>query len=213
MSKILQELNGVAEKGYAVFNKKIANTKKEVLGVRMPLLRKMARNLDYDDLKNEDSNIYEIVMLQGLTCAKKSYEELKILLPSLVQNFDSWAFIDSVVPSCKGIKDDIEKAKYELFPLCSDGEFFRRFYIVMVMNFCPLDEYAMQNVKRLENDEYYVMMAIAWYISVLFTFNFDLGMEYMKNFSPTVQRMAIQKGLDSFRLSKEQKTYLKLLKS
>jgi hypothetical protein len=56
------------------------------------------------------------------------------------------------------------------------------------------------------------MMAIAWYISVIFTYDFNAGVEYMKNFSPLVRKMAIQKGIDSFRLSKEQKQYLKSLK-
>lgn len=213
MNKILEELNGVAESDYAVFHSKIANTQKKILGVRMPLLRKMAKSLDYDDVRTENVDVYEVVMLQGLTFAKKSYEQLKVLLPEVVKNFDSWAFIDSVVPSCKAIEQNIDKAKHELFPICFSGEFFRRFYIVAIMNFCPLDGFAMSKVKELENGDYYVMMAIAWYISVIFTCDFDLGVEYMKSFSPTVQKMAIRKGLDSFRLSKQQKQYLKSLKN
>ena len=212
MSKILQELNGVAEYDYAVFNKKIANTNKTVLGVRMPYLRKMASRLDYSEVENEDANIYEIAMLQGLTFAKRSYEDIKNLISAVVKDFDSWAFIDSVVPSCKDLKTNIDKAIDELFSLCTDGEFFRRFYIVAVMNFCPLDSKAMQNVKKMENSEYYVTMAIAWYISVIFTLDFNEGVGYMKSFSPAVQKMAIRKGLDSYRLSKEQKSYLKSLK-
>ena len=42
---ILQELNGMADNGYAVFHSKIANTKKRILGVRMPLLRALSKKI------------------------------------------------------------------------------------------------------------------------------------------------------------------------
>ena len=77
------------------------------------------------------------------------------------------------------------------------------------MDFCPQNERAMDKILLLQTGEYYVDMAIAWYISVLFTLDFKQGLAYMKNFSPTIQKMAVRKGLDSFRLTKEQKIYLK----
>jgi 3-methyladenine DNA glycosylase AlkD len=210
--EILQELNGVADKSYAVFHSKIANTKKRIWGVRMPDLRKISKKISYKDVANESEDIYEIVMLQGLTMAELSYEEIKELIPIVVKNFDSWAFVDCVVPSCKSIKNNVDVAVDELFELCNTTEFFKRFYIVFVMDFCPLSSFAMNKILQLKTGEYYVDMAIAWYVSVLFTLDFELGLEYMKNFSITIQKMSIRKGLDSFRLTKEQKNYLKSLK-
>lgn len=206
---ILQELNGMADKGYAVFHSKIANTKKRILGVRMPLLRALSKKISYDDVKNESAEIYEIAMLQGLTMAKLPYSDIKRLIPKVVKDFDSWAFIDCVVPSCKSIKNNVENAVDELFAICNNTEFFKRFYVVFVMDFCPQNERAMDKILLLQTGEYYLDMAIAWYISVLFTLDFKQGLAYMKNFSTTIQKMAVRKGLDSFRLTKEQKIYLK----
>ncbi|MBO5224517.1 MAG: DNA alkylation repair protein [Clostridia bacterium] len=211
MSEILQKLNGMADSGYAVFHSRIANTKKRILGVRMPDLRKISKTLCYDDVKNESTEIYETVMLQGLTMAKLSYEEIKNLIPTVVKNFDSWAFVDCVVPSCKSLKTNVERAQIELFEICNVTEFFKRFYIVFVMDFCPTSSYAMDKIKQIKTGEYYVDMAIAWYISVLFALDFKLALVYMQSFSPVIQKMAIRKGLDSFRLTKEQKIHLKSL--
>lgn len=211
MNGILQELSGMADNGYAVFHGRIANTKKQILGVRMPSLRKLSKRLSYADVENEDTGVYEIVMLQGLTMAKLSYEEIKSLIPTVVRNFDSWAFVDCVVPSCKSIKQNIDKAVSELYDICNTTEFFKRFYIVTVMDFCPLSRVAMDKVAKMQNGEYYVDMAIAWYISELFTLNFELALEYMNRFSYTIKKMAVRKGLDSYRVSKEQKSRLRLL--
>ncbi|MBE5732606.1 MAG: hypothetical protein E7353_06155 [Clostridiales bacterium] len=210
--EILQELNGMADSGYAVFHSKIANTKKRILGVRMPLLRKFSNKISYEDVKNESVDVYEIVMLQGLTMAKLSYERLKELIPRVVKTFDSWAFVDCVVPSCKSLKKNVDIAIDELFELCNTTEFFKRFYIVFVMDFCPQNKLAMEKILKIKTGEYYVDMAIAWYISVLFTLDFELGLKYMQNFSQTIKKMAIRKGLDSFRLTKEQKSCLRSIK-
>ena len=210
--EILQELNGMADSGYAVFHSKIANTKKRILGVRMPLLRKFVNKIRYEDVATESVDIYENVMLQGLTMAKLSYEKIKELIPCVVKNFDSWAFVDCVVPSCKSLKNNVDVAIDELFEICNSTEFFRRFYIVFVMDFCPTKKLAMDRVLQFKTGEYYVDMAIAWYISTLFALDFELGLEYMQNFSQAIQKMAIRKGLDSFRLTREQKIHLKSIK-
>ncbi len=206
---ILQELNGMADNGYAVFHSKIANTKKRILGVRMPLLRKLAKTIHYNDVANASVDIYENVMLQGLAMAKLPYEKIKELIPIIVKNFDSWAFVDCVVPSCKSIKSNVDVAIDELFDICNTTEFFKRFYIGFVMVFCPQNKRAMNKILKLKTGEYYVDMAIAWYISVLFTLDFEQGLKYMENFSTTIKKMSVRKGLDSFRLTKEQKIYLK----
>ncbi len=210
--EILQELNDMADNGYAVFHSRIANTSKRILGVCMPILRKIAKKIDYDNIQYESADIYEIVMLQGLTMAKLSYEKIKKLMPNVVKNFDSWAFVDCVVPSCKGIENNVDVAIDELFEICNTTEFFKRFYIVFVMDFCPQNKRAMEKILKLKTGEYYVDMAIAWYISKLFTLDFDSALSYMGNFSCGIKKMSIRKGLDSFRLTKEQKNYLKSLK-
>jgi hypothetical protein len=106
----------------------------------------------------------------------------------------------------------VDVAIDDLFEICNSTEFFRRFYIVFVMDFCPTKKLAMDRVLQLKTGEYYVDMAIAWYISTLFALDFELGLEYMQNFSQAIQKMAIRKGLDSFRLTREQKIHLKSIK-
>ncbi len=213
MSKLTTELNGVADCDYAVFHSRISRTQKKLLGVRMPVLRQMAKKLSYFDLKDEDGGIYEIAMLRSLALARLSYEQILANLDDVIACWDSWAFTDAVAPSCTALRKQAERAERDLRYLLSKGTFYKRFYVVFVMTACPQNAEAIENVAALASGDYYVDMAAAWYISVLMTKDFDFSLSYLSRFSSSVQQMAIRKGMDSFRLSKEQKQILRRLRA
>jgi len=67
---ILEELQRLAEEDYKAFNNKIIPTKQTTLGVRLPILRKMAKRIAKEDsidfVKSDKQNIYEMIMLEGM---------------------------------------------------------------------------------------------------------------------------------------------------
>jgi 3-methyladenine DNA glycosylase AlkD len=113
--KLLELARGNEE--YAIFNKKIINTKKEVLGVRTPDMRKLAKslakNLNFRDilkfLQNLNKNIYEEVFLSGLLIAYSKFtDEEKIKLTKLyLSNVDNWALVDVFVSTFKKIDENL----------------------------------------------------------------------------------------------------------
>jgi len=67
---VLEELQRLAEEDYKAFNNKIIPTKQTTLGVRLPILRKMAKRIAKEDsidfVKSDKQNIYEMIMLEGM---------------------------------------------------------------------------------------------------------------------------------------------------
>ena len=67
---VLEELQRLAEEDYKAFNNKIIPTKQTTLGVRAPILRKMAKRIAKEDsidfVKSDKQNIYEMIMLEGM---------------------------------------------------------------------------------------------------------------------------------------------------
>ena len=77
-----------------------------------------------------------------------------------------------------------------------------------------LDEKHLNLLLSIKSDEYYINMAIAWYLATALSSRWDLVIPYIENqkFSKWVHNKAIQKANESYRITKEQKEYLKTLK-
>ena len=79
---VLKELKSLAEEDYKAFNRKIIPTKQTVLGVRLPILRKIAKRIAKEKaiefIKLDKQNIYEMVLLEGMVLSylDKSFKEL-----------------------------------------------------------------------------------------------------------------------------------------
>ncbi|MCD7937640.1 MAG: DNA alkylation repair protein [Tannerellaceae bacterium] len=103
--QITQELQTLAESNYKAFNEKLIPTKYEVLGVRMPALKKLAKALATypeveDYLENAEYKTYEHVLLYGLVLGQMknlSPEMLFRYLDPLILRFDNWAHVDCVI--------------------------------------------------------------------------------------------------------------------
>ncbi len=69
-------------------------------------------------------------------------------------------------------------------------------------------------VAEIQSEEYYINMMIAWYFATALAKQWDTVITYLeeRKLSPWVHRKTIQKAIESYRITKEQKTYLKKLK-
>ena len=158
---------------YAAFNQRIVNTKMPVIGVRVPDLRRLARELapdmsaaDISKLLTVQNESFEYVLLCGLliTHARLDDQTAIDLTKQYLPHVDSWAHIDIFVEKKRRFASEAWW-DFALECLQSEAEFTVRYGVVSLMtNF--LDEAQIDRVfaalRNVKHDGYYVKMALAW---------------------------------------------------
>ena len=222
--EITSQLFKMQDKEYSAFQARIIPSveKEKIIGVRTPQLRSFAKTLD----KEEDTESF----LQSLPHKYFEENQLHAFVISLekdfgkcashVENFlpyiDNWATCDQLSPKA------FKKEKEKLLPyikkwIKSERVYTIRFAIGMLMqhfldeNFC--DQYASM-VAKIKSDEYYVNMMRAWYFATALAKQYDLILPYIeqKKLDAWTHNKAIQKSIESYRITADQKSYLRTLK-
>ena len=193
-----------------------------VIGVRIPELRKMAKRLSTqenigDFLENLPHRYYDENQLHALIISeikdyKSCIDEMERFLPYV----DNWATCDSIAPKIfRKHKDELlEKIKEWIE---SKKTFTVRFAIGMLMkHFLDEDfntEYP-ELVATVRSEEYYINMMIAWYFATALAKQYESIVPYIENkrLDPWTHNKAIQKAVESYRITDEQKEYLKSYK-
>ena len=216
--EFLEKLQNISSKKYKVFNEKIVNSSKVVIGVTTPKMLEIAHLILKNDYKSflESCKFkyFEDTMIYGFVIAKLPYLEFLKYLPIYLSNVDSWAHIDSFVCSLKFIK-----ANYDNFlNIVLNGidfakDFALRFYLVCLMNFYLKEELLdkiFEILEKCDGKGYYNDMAIAWLISVSYVKFKDKTFDFIKNckLSSFTLNKSISKIKDSFRVSREDKILL-----
>ena len=223
-NEILQRLFALQDMTYKDFQAKLMPTvdKETIIGVRTPLLRKLAKELAkregigayLDDLPHQyydENNLHGFILCEDKDFAR-TVERVDAFLPYV----DNWATCDLLSPKV------FAKHKAELLApiqrwLASDRTYTVRFGIEMLMShyldadFAP--EYPVW-VAAVESGEYYVNMMIAWYFATALAKQYDAVLPYLteRRLSTWTHNKTIQKAVESYRITDEQKAYLKLLK-
>lgn len=227
INEIRQELQNLTDEEYQKFNQKLCpDTKKKMLGIRVPALRKLAQKIvkEYDwkeFLKHADYNCFEEVLLQGFVIgyAKIEIEEKLQLMKWFVPKIDSWAISDIFCPTLKIKPKDLPKVWDFILPyLNSTREFDVRFAVIMMLDYYLTEEYVDQVLERLDpisHDGYYVKMAVAWTIAEIgIKFN-EKAMHYLQtqnHLDLFTFNKALQKMRESYRIDEKQKEILKEMK-
>ena len=158
---------------YATFNRRIVNTKMPVIGVRVPDLRRLARELapdmsaaDISELLTAQNESFAYVLLCGLLITHVRIDDQTAinLTKQYLPHVDSWAHIDTFVEKKRRFAGEIWW-DFMLECLQSKAEFTVRYGVVSLMtNF--LDEAHIDQVfaalRDIKHDGYYVKMALAW---------------------------------------------------
>lgn len=223
-NRILDELRALSEENYKAFNKKIIPTKQDVLGVRLPVLRKIAKRIAKDDglafVKVEKGNVYEMIMLEGLVLSylNNSFSELLPLTEKFLDKVDNWAQIDSTVCDYKKLTKEKEEVLAVVKRwLHSEQEFVVRAGLVILLAHYVEKE----NLKlifslsqQVGHPGYYVHMGNAWLISVCMAKYPEETIIFFKDnrLDDKTHNKAIQKSRESYRVSKEHKTLINTLK-
>jgi len=208
---------------YAVFNKKIINTKKEVMGVRTPDMRKLTKELTHDVTQDDilelfkqvNKDVYEEISIIGalIGYAEISDVEKIRLIKKYLELVDNWAHIDSFVTRKMNSDEWWEFAKN---CLKSPKEFVVRFgVIVMMENF--LDNKHIDDVLKeqlqIKHDGYYVKMGVAWLYATAAVKYYEKTLDSVVKLEPWTQRKALTKMIESYRFTPEQKTEIRELRA
>ena len=192
--RIIAQLANLAQgnETYAAFNKRIVNTKMPVIGVRVPDLRRLARELapdmsaaDISKLLTVQNKSFDYVLLCGLliTHARLDDQMAIDLVKQYLPHVDSWAHIDIFVEKKLRFAGEIWW-DFVLECLRSEAEFTVRYGIVSLMtNF--LDEAHIDQVfaalRNVKYDGYYVKMALAWLYATSAVHFFELTLAELEN--------------------------------
>lgn len=197
--------------------------KHTVIGVRMPDLRKFARafaqNGAYDTFLNTlPHDYYEENNLHMLLIAEvRDYPLCVRLLNRFLPFVDNWATCDMTVPKC--FKDHKCELRGEIGRwLQSEHGYTVRYGIEMLMKLYLEEDFSTEYpkmVSQVRAGEYYVDMMAAWYFATALAKQWDAALPFLEDarLSPSVHRKAIQKAIESCRITAEKKAYLKTLRN
>ncbi len=220
---IREQLEELSEEKYRDFTASLTPGKKNILGVRLPLLRKLATEIVKGDwrtyLKEAGDDTMEELMLQGMVIGscKADMEEVAKLSATYIPKIDSWSVCDSFCTSLKITKKHPEQM-WELMQeyLKSDREYEIRFGVVMLLyyltpEYAPL---AFEHFDRIKHEGYYVKMAVAWVISMYYVNLPEMTLNYLMNNSldDFTYNKALQKIMESLKVDKTTKEMIRSMK-
>lgn len=209
---------------YRDFHAKLMPTvnKEKIIGVRTPALRVFAKKYGKTDEAKEylqmlPHQYYEENNLHGLLIEQiKDYdtclEELERFLPYI----DNWATCDML--AVKVVKNHLDTFIDEVYRwMESDHAYTIRFGISMLMRYYLEDAFQMEypeKVAQIRSEEYYVNMMRAWYFATALAKQYDKILPFIEKQKLDVwtHNKTIQKAIESYRITPEQKEYLRGLK-
>ena len=203
--------------------------KSTVIGVRIPAIRAFAKELldraykegDFSELDAflsdlphsffEENNLHAFIV-SGIRSFDECIKATEVFLPFV----DNWATCDSFRPTC------FAAHKNELLPyinkwIISEKPYTVRYGIELLMLYFLEEDFSEEyprTVSKIRSDEYYVNMMVAWYFATALAKQYEAVITYLEErvLSPWVHNKTIQKACESFRITAEQKLYLKSLK-
>ena len=222
--KIRIELEKIAEENYRIFATKLIPNVDNLLGVRLPRLRKIAKKiaqLDYEYyLAMDDPLYFEEVMLQGMIIGeiKLPWNERSRYVKHFTSKINNWSICDSFCCGLKFKASEKEIVWQFLQPyFASDAPYDIRFAVVMLLFHFVNDEY-LQKVftlfNQIKNDDYYVKMAVAWAISIYFRELPKLTMAYLQKnqLDDWTYNKALQKITESLKVDFNTKIIIRTMK-
>lgn len=224
--KVKIDIKDMADEKYRNFHSNLCPGTENIVGVKIPILRDYAKKLNKEYtleqiLSEVEEEYYEETMLKGILIGLNKNEDIEKIL-KYVQEFipkiNNWAVCDVFCGGLKITNKNKERVwnfiqKY----LQSDKEFEIRFGLVMILGYYIDEKYLSRDFEifdRITNEEYYVKMAKAWAISIALVKYYDQTLEYLKNtnMDKWTYNKAIQKAIESYRITDSQKQYLRELK-
>ncbi len=212
---IEERLFALQDTKYREFHRRLVPTATEdyIIGVRMPQLRALAKEVDAEPFlaslphRYYEENQLHAILLSGVKDYDLCLHEVERFLPYV----DNWATCDGLRPRCFAKHTD------ELLPfvqrwLASEHEYTVRFGIGVLESYF-LDKAfrreQLQWVAAIGREEYYIKMMQAWYFATALAKQWEATLPLVPTLPEWVRRKTIQKACESFRVSEDHKWVLR----
>ena len=221
--EITARLFAMQEENFADFQARLMPgiPRERIIGVKTPALREIAKSLSADACREfmyclphtyfEENNVHTFIINK-----MRTYDEAVAAVEAFLPYIDNWATCDQLRP--RVFKRNTEKLMERIRVWLQSGHTYTvRFGIGMLMS-CYLDdefkpEY-LEMAASVRSREYYVNMMTAWYFATALAKQYDSALPYIENRRLDVwtHNKAIQKAIESRRITDEQKRVLKAMK-
>lgn len=223
-NEIREQLFRQQDKEYAAMQIKILPTVKadRIIGVRTPALRAFGKVLYRDE--NRDAFLADLPhayfdedQLHAFVISEeKDFDRCIRMVEAFLPYIDNWATCDQLSP--KAFRKNPERLLPFIRKWIQTKEVYTvRFAIGMLMRYYLDDRFSLEYpeiVASVRSEEYYIRMMIAWYFATALAKQYDAVLPFLekKTLEDWTHNKAIQKSLESYRITPEQKVYLKTLK-
>lgn len=224
LEKIRKILLENSDEKYRKFSSSLIPNTDNLLGIRIPFLRKFAKNIAKtcaeEFLREKNCEYFEETMLQGMviglvkTDIAQRFELIKDFLPKI----KNWSVCDCFCCGLKFTKDNRKEVLEFLKPyIKSENEYEVRFAAVMLLDYFVNEEYidtTLALLNEFTHEAYYAKMAVAWAISICYINYPDKTFEFLKRtkISPWVFNKSIQKITESIKIGKNLKDKARALR-
>ncbi len=223
-TELQRRLFALQDLGYRDFHSRLMPTvdPETIIGVRIPAIRKLAKEFSgtpeaEEFLRALPHRYYEENNVHAaLINSMRGYEEAVAALDTFLPYVDNWATCDLLSPAAfkkhpAGLPEQARRW------MAAGDTYTVRFGIGVLMG-CYLDgafqpEY-LDWVTEVQSSEYYVNMMVAWYFATALAKQYEAALPYLeaRRLEPWTHNKAIQKAVESYRITEEQKGYLRSLK-
>lgn len=221
MSPVTERLLSLADEGYRRFQIPLMPTvdPQRVIGVRTPILRKLAKELagtaegeaflrDLPHTYYEENNLHAFLLEQI-----RDYDTCIAAIDAFLPYVDNWSTCDGWSP--KVLKRHPEELLCKIRQwMASDRPYTVRFGIGMLQRHFLDDRFCsdyLDWVAAIDREEYYVRMMVAWYFATALAKQYDAALPYIRDgrLPRWTHNKAIQKAVESYRVTEEHKAVLK----
>lgn len=222
--EIRKELENLAEPKYQKFTASLIPNIDNLIGVRIPLIRKIARRIVNEDwesyLSTAEDKYFEETMLQALVIGllKEDIETVLIQVAKFVPKINNWSVCDSFCNGLKIVKSNRERVWEFITPYWQSKNTYEVRFAVVIMLFYYIDEQYIEQLfevfDTIKHDDYYVKMALAWAVSLCYVNLPVQTMEYLKNnrLDDETYNKTLQKIRESLRVDQVTKELMKKMK-
>lgn len=223
---IKEILESHVDEKFQAFTSSLIPDSRPILGVRIPILRQIAKDIAKGDwqtyLQEAPEDNYEEVNVKGFVIGYVK-ADLTTMFPYIrehIEKINDWSLCDGFCSNLKIVAKHREAFLEFLLPYAKiNDEFKQRVVAVMLMDYYLTDAYigqTLQILDSLKNEEYYCKMAVAWAIATAWAKQRDKTYVYMQDGNNTLDdwtyNKAIQKMVESYRVSDEDKRMLREMK-
>lgn len=223
-NEIKEQLIKLSDDKYKKFSASLLPGTENMLGVRLPQLRKLAKKIarenweEYLETATEDT--FEEIMLQGMVLGYLNIpiEDHLARIALFIPKINNWSVCDSFCSGLKFTRENMERVWKFLLPyLRSEQEFEIRFGVVMLIYYYITAEYAERAFKefdQIDQNRYYAWMAVAWAISIYFKQFPEMTAAYLRSchLTENTYKKALQKIKESNKFDESSRILFEELK-